>query len=313
MSKAISAQSLPSSSGIVLMIGASAFVAATSLVAKALGLESAAAPGLNPFQVSAGRFVFALATLGLVLALLPTARPRLSGARWRWHLLRSLCGWLGVTCMFAAVAKIPVAEATAISFLSPLVTMAFAVLLLGENVGTRNVVAAGLAIIGAVLILRPGTEAFQPAGMFAFAAAALMGLEAIVIKMLSDTEPAARVLLINNMIGAMVSLVAASFVWIWPTVSQWYLLVALGAIMVSGQTLFIQAMKRGEASLVIPAFYSVLVFAGIYDYLVFGARPALLATVGSALIACSALLLAAPRAAGKSCRWLARWLGGDPT
>ena len=199
--------------------------------------------------------------------------------------------------MFAAVAKMPLAEATAISFLSPLVTMAFAMLLLGESIGIRKAFAAGLAAIGAVLILRPGTTAFQPAALFALAAALLMGLEAIVIKRLSETEPAARILFINNLFGAVVSLIAASFVWVWPTVSQWYLLAALGAIMVLGQTLFIQAMKRDEASLIIPAFYSVLVFAGIYDYLFYGARPEVLAAIGSAMIVWSALLLAAPKSA----------------
>ncbi|MGI9504917.1 MAG: DMT family transporter [Geminicoccaceae bacterium] len=274
------------------MFVASALIAATSLVAKALGVEHPKAAAMSPFQVSAGRFGFALIALSLFLAIVPSARPRLSGARWRWHLLRSVFGWLGVTSMFAAVAKMPVAEATAISFLSPLVTMAIAIAFLGESLALRKVAAAGLAVLGAFLILRPGTEAFQAAGLFALAAAALMGAEAIIIKKLSDTEPAMRVLLINNTIGASISLFAVSFVWIWPTTFQWCLMAVLGAIMVSGQAFFIQAMKRGEVSLVIPVFYSVLVFAGIYDYLIFDARPELVAVAGSVLIIWSAFLLA---------------------
>lgn len=296
MSKTKSALVSSSSFGIVLMITASAFIAATSLVAKMLGVERSGISAINPLQVSAGRFVFALITLLLVLAIAPSARPRMSGARWRWHLVRSVCGWLGVTCMFTAVARMPVAEATAISFLSPLVTMVIAIALLGESLVVRKGVAAGLAVLGALLILRPGTEAFQPAGLFALAAAGLMGMEVIMIKKLSDTEPAMRVLLINNTIGASISLLAAGIVWTWPTTSQWCLMAALGAIMVSGQALFIQAMKRGEASLVVPAFYSVLVYAGIYDYLIFDAQPSPLAVAGSVLIIWSAFLLAAKSA-----------------
>lgn len=279
------------------MVGASALIAATSLIAKALGIDDPDTRAMSPFQVSAGRFSFALITLLLVLTFLPSARPRLSGARWHWHGLRSLCGWLGVTCKFAAVAKMPLAEATAITFLSPLVTMVIAILMLGESLAVRKVVAAGLAVFGTLLILKPGTEAFQAAGLFALAAALLMGVEMIIIKRLSDTEPAMRVLLINNAIGACLSLTASSFVWIWPSTLQWCLMIALGIIMVSGQACFIQAMKRGEASLVVPVFYAVLVFAGIYDYLVFGARPALLALIGSILIIWSALLLASRGAA----------------
>lgn len=194
--------------------------------------------------------------------------------------------------MFAAVARMPVAEATAISFLSPLVAMGLSVLMLGERLAARKLFAAGLAVLGALLILRPGSEAFQPAGAFALAAAAFMGLETIFIKRLSDSEPALRVLVINNAIGACVSILVAAFVWSAPTTSQWALLVALGLVMVAGQALFIQAMKRGEASFVMPAFYSVLVFASIYDFAVYGVSPSGLAVAGSLLIVSGALVLA---------------------
>lgn len=126
---------------IQLMVGASALVAATSLIAKALGTGVQADMPLDAFQISAGRFVFAFLALCTVYALAPRRRPSFSGAHWRRHLLRSLCGWLGVTAMFAAVARMPIADATAISFLSPLVTMLFAVMLLGEHIRLRQVIA----------------------------------------------------------------------------------------------------------------------------------------------------------------------------
>ncbi len=198
--------------------------------------------------------------------------------------------------MFAAVARMPIAEATAISFLSPLVTMFLAVLMLGEHVGLRKIVAATLAVAGAVLILRPGSAAFQLAGMFALGSALFMGIEIVFIKRLSDTEPAMRVLLINNSIGACVSLTVATLLWTWPTMLQWLLLILVGAVMVSGQTLFIQAMKRGDASLVVPAFYSVLIFATLYDFVVFGVVPSWLAIIGATLIVSGAIVLAGQRA-----------------
>lgn len=277
---------------VTLMIAASLLVAATSLIAKRLGLETGSGPGLNPLQVSAGRFVFALCAIVLFLYAAPKSRPSLSGARWRLHLLRSLCGWLGVTCMFAAVARMPIAEATAISFLNPLITMGLAVLMLGERVTMRKYIAAGLAIAGALLILRPGTDAFQPAGLLALSAALFMGFEAIFIKRLSDTEPALRVLLINNSIGAAVSLTAALFVWTWPDAGQWALLAALGVVMVSAQSFFIQSMKRGEASVVMPAFYTVLVFAALYDFILYDVLPSTAAVIGAALIVTGAVALA---------------------
>lgn len=278
--------------GIMIMLGSGALVAATSLMAKALGLETSTQPGLHPFQVSAGRFVFAFTAISVVLLLAREHRPTLKGANWRWHISRSVCGWLGITAMFAAVARMPVADATAISFLSPLVTMVLAVLLLGEHLGLRKLIAAGIALTGAVLILKPGTDAFQMAGLFALAAAGFLGLESIFIKRLSDSEPAFRILAVNNAIGAGLSLAVAAAVWIWPSPTQWLLLVVLGTVMVSGQALFIQAMKRAEASLVIPAFYSVLVFAALYDFALYGTAPHWTALMGSVFIVASALLLA---------------------
>ncbi|MEM9577417.1 MAG: DMT family transporter [Pseudomonadota bacterium] len=273
------------------MVGAAALVAMTSIIGKTLGIGAVEATGLHPFQVSAGRFGFALLALVVFLLVSPRNRPDFNGTRWGLHTARSLCGWLGVTAMFAAVANMPVAEATAISFLSPIVTIILAAILLKEHVGIRKVAASVLAMVGAALILRPGSDAFQVAGLYALAAAFLMGLEAIFIKRLSDAEPALRILIINNMIGAAVAVTVATFVWVPPTGLQWGLLVTLGVVMVCAQSLFIQSMKRGEASLVIPAFYSVLAFAAVYDLALFGVLPGVLAGAGCVLIAASAVLL----------------------
>lgn len=281
-----------SGTAVWIMVSAGAVIAATSLIAKTLGQPVDAAAPLHPFQVSAGRFAFAFIALTFFIALQPTRRPTIRGARWPWHLGRSISGWLGITAMFAAVAQMPIAEATAISFLSPVVAMALAVPFLGERPGPRKLVAAALAVTGALLILRPGSDALQAAGIFALAAAFFMGVETIFIKRLSDSEPPLRILLINNGLGAAVSLCAATLVWQMPSVPQWGLLVALGCIMICGQALFIQAMKRGEASFVVHAFYSILVFAAIYDALLFRVIPDGLAVVGAMLIALGAIVLA---------------------
>lgn len=279
---------------IAFMVLASALVAVTSLLAKSLGAEE----GLPPFQVSAGRFCFAFLTLLIVFSFRPSLRPSLQGAHWSWHLARAILGWCGVTAMFAAVARMPVADATAISFLSPPLTMGLAVILLGEHLKVRKVLAAGLALIGGMLILRPGTDAFQAAGLLALMAAGFMAVEIIFIKKLSDAEPAPRILFVNNLIGSIVSLTVASFVWVWPEPRGWMLLIALGVVMVSAQSMFIQSMKRGEASLVTPVFYAVLVFAALFDFVLYGVSPTGFTLAGSAFIVAGAMMLAAKTQSG---------------
>lgn len=277
------------------MLAASALFAATSLIAKILGQPLGNAAALPSFMVSAGRFGFAFCALLIVVSARPALRPPMRDIHWGWHIARSACGWLGITCMFTAVARMPVAEASAISFLSPIFTMGLAVLVLGENLTARKIIASLMALTGAMLIIRPGGDAIQPAAFYALGAAAFMGIEGMFIKRLSDAEPALQILIINNGIGATIALIAASFVWQMPSLTQWVFMAALGTIMVSGQSLFIQSLKRAEIGAVMPVFYSVLVFATAYDLALFGVVPAAAAMAGAGLIIAGALVLALRR------------------
>ncbi|MDA0998180.1 MAG: DMT family transporter, partial [Proteobacteria bacterium] len=238
-----------------LMIVASALIAVTMLLAKILG-AGVDGPGLHPLQVSAGRFFFGFCALSVVAVRL---RPAFAGAVWKVHAARSLSGWLGVSCMFAAAARMPLAEATAISFLSPLAAMLLAIFFLRERVGPVRWTAAAISVVGAMILIRPGTETFQPAALIALSAALLMGIETILIKRLTSNEPPMRILLINNAIGGMIAVSAASFVWTWPSPAEWALLVLLGATMVTAQGCFIQSMRRADASYVIPFVYATLI------------------------------------------------------
>lgn len=270
------------------IIGSSALIALTTLIAKSLGL-GLEGPALHPLQVSSGRFFFAF----LAIALFSTfRRPNFKGTVWHLHLARSIFGWGGVSLMFAAVARMPLADATAITFLNPMVAMALAIPILAERVGPVRWMAAGISLAGALILIQPGTDAFQPAALIALTAAFVMGLEIVCIKMLSRKEPPVRILLINNTFGAMISLTAASFVWVQPSLTQFAHLALLGLTMVSAQTLFIQAMRNADASYVIPFSYSTLIFAAFYDFILFSEVPVATSLIGAAIIIAGALLLA---------------------
>lgn len=118
-----------------------------------------------------------------------------------------------------------------------------------------------------------------------------MGLEVVLIKKLSGKEAPLRILYINNGIGSAVAAAAAVIVWAPPTAAQWGMMAALGLAMVTGQTFFIQAMRRADASFVMPFFYAALVFAAVYDLAVFGDLPTPAGVAGAALIVAGALIL----------------------
>jgi drug/metabolite transporter (DMT)-like permease len=129
---------------IILMICATAFIAATTLLAKALGTDTLGAP-LHPVQITHARFLFAALTLGSAALIM---RPKLGSVDLKLHVMRTTCGAAGVTLMFAAAAFIPLADATAISFLNPVFAMVFAIFLLGEKVSPIRWSAAGIRWLG---------------------------------------------------------------------------------------------------------------------------------------------------------------------
>lgn len=271
-----------------LMVLACSLLAGTTLIAKTLGPAGGENP-LHPFQISAGRFCFA------ALALTPfllSFRPSFAGTRWSNHLLRVAFGWSGVSALFAASGLMRLADANAISFLNPVFAMLLSIPLLGEKVGPWRWGAAAVAFAGAMIIVQPGAAAFQPIALVALVAAIFMGAEAILIKKLADSEPPLRILAINNFAGAALAATVASFVWIAPTPAQWALMALLGTAMISVQVLFIQALRRGEASFVMPFFYLTLIFAAAYDYALFSEVPAQASWLGAGFIIASAITIA---------------------
>ena len=269
--------------------GATAFIALSTLFAKTLTTD-ALGPALSPFQVSQGRFVFALMFFICAAAVM---RPRISRPHWGLHLARTGCGWGGVTLMFASVAYIPMADATALTFTSPVFTLIFAVVLLGERVGWVRWAAVALALTGAAVLLRPTPESFQPAALLALGAAVAMGTENIWIKKLTRREGRLQILLVNNVLGVCIASAAVlALGWQLPTYAQWAGLAGVGLAMAAAQSLYINGMARADASFVAPFNYGTLVFAALFDAVIFGAVPDWVSWLGAAIIVAGALLLA---------------------
>ncbi|MCC6001985.1 MAG: DMT family transporter [Pararhodobacter sp.] len=278
------------------MLIATGFFAGTTLLAKALGGETLGLP-VHALQISQARFVFGFVAVALVLALMPRHRRALpAGTRrpaWGLHLVRTLLGWLGGALLFAAAARMPLTDANALSFLSPIATMLLAIPLLGERVGVWRWVAAGLSLTGALVLLRPGSGVVDPAALLALGAALAMGLEGVFIKRLAGREPPQQIMLVNNAMGAIIASLAVIPVFYWPEMAaQWLALAAVGVFMVSGQILLLLAFARADASYATPFLYLVLVWAALFDTMVFGVLPDGASITGAANIILGGLMVA---------------------
>lgn len=271
-----------------LIAVATAFIAATTLIAKALGTDQFG-PAIHPFQIVFGRFLFAFLAFSIAVAIL---RPTLQRPHLGLHLARTLGGWAGLTLMFASVAYIPLADATAISFINPVFGMIFAIPFLGERVGKWRWLAAGISLIGAMILLRPTPDSFQPAALLALAAAVILGAELNVIKKLTSRENLFSILFVNNAIGIGIAGVAVIWVWQAPMPTQWVLMATLGVAMAVAQTCFVNAMARADASFVAPFSYGTLIFAALYDVVFYDVIPDHVTLLGAAIIILGALLLA---------------------
>jgi len=273
---------------VVFILTATVFIALSMLCAKLVQSDTFG-PGLPPLMSAGGRFVFAFVLMAMASLVL---RPQIQRPHWRLHLMRTAFGGVGLTFMFTAVGLIPLADATAISFLNPVFAMLFAIAFLGESVGKCRWLAAAISLAGAVILLRPGAGVVEIGALFALGAAVIFGLEITVIKHLSALESPLQILLVNNALGTVLFAGIIPLVWVTPTPAQWLCLVGVGFTMGTAQACYINALRRAEASFVVPFSYAVLIFATAWDFLVFGVLPDAISYAGIAVILAGGALLA---------------------
>lgn len=224
------------------------------------------------------------------------------------HALRTGVGTLGMFCVFYAFAHLPLAETVAIVFSRPLFSVGLAILFLGEVVGWRRVSAAFVGFAGVLVMVRPGTAAFDPASLYAVTAAITAGSIAVIIKKLSATESTATIVLWFSVGSTVITFVPSLFVWVTPNPVQWVYLFLIGIVGGAGQAALTKGFSTGDTSFVTPFDYSRLIFATLIGLFIFAEIPDAWAILGALIIVASgyyiarrelALLRAGFRGAGK--------------
>ena len=194
--------------------------------------------------------------------------------------------------MFTGVLYIPASDAVALTFLNPIFAMVFAVKVLTERIDNQRWWAAATALFGGILLIRPEANGLNPIALLCIFGAIIIGVEIVVIKLLTLREGVFQILVINNAIAVLLASFPLMFVFMMPTASQWLALTAVGVTMVIGQLLFLFAMKAVDASLVSPFIYSTLIFVGALDYFILDIKPDTTSVFGGALIIASGSYIA---------------------
>lgn len=189
------------------------------------------------------------------------------------HAGRCISTFIAMMLWFHATGLTSLANSIAIQSTYPLFTIVLAMLLLGERPTPLRWAAAGLGFIGMLIIVRPGYIAIDEPTLMLLGAAVCYALSNIFVKHMSDTEPANRMVFIQNASLALLSLGPALYYWVTPNLAELPWIVALVLSGLAAHMFLTRALAAGEASVVMPFDFLRLPFAAILGFLLYTEVP----------------------------------------
>ena len=271
--------------GIVLMLAALAFFSCSDAASK---LMTATLPAV---EVAWLRFcVFTLLMLGIAVG---TGQARaLRSKRPSLQTLRAL-GVLGSSIFFiTGLSFLPMAEATAISFASPMIVTALSIPILREVVGWRRWSAVAVGLLGVLIVVRPGAEAFDRAAVFPVLSAFSWAVALVVTRKMSSADSPLVSLTYAAVVGLLITSALVQFTWVMPGWREIGLGLITGGASTVAQWLVVLAFQQARASVLAPFSYSQLIWSGLLGYVIFGNVPDRWTLIGAAVIIASGLYTA---------------------
>lgn len=213
------------------------------------------------------RFVFGLIFLGPVLV--PALRSGFAPRTWRLFALRGVLHVVAVIAWFYAMSRIPVADATAVGFLNPIVVTVGAAMFMGERLALRRVAAVGVALLGALVVLRPGLRELDPGHLSQIVASLAFGASYLVAKRIAEYVPAAIVVAVMSLTVSIGLAPLAWAVWVPPSWGQigWLGLVAVFAT--TGHYTMTRAFAAAPLTVTQPVTFLQLIWASLLGVFVF--------------------------------------------
>ena len=274
----------PPARGMLLLLGATIGFASMHAVIRIASSEQ------HPFEVAFFRNFFGLLFIAPFLL-----RHGFGALRTRKLPLHAARGAVHVSAMmmfFYAVPITPLGTVAALSFTAPLFVTLAAVLLLGEVVRIRRIVALIAGLAGALIIIRPGMATLDPGSLLVLGSSAVWACAMILIKLLSRTESSLTITAYMAVFLTPLSSIAAAFVWQWPSLEDlgWFAL--MGSFGTLAHLCLAQAFREADATVVLPVDFLRLIWSSLYGYLLFNEVPVLYVWIGGIVIFVSTLYLA---------------------
>lgn len=245
---------------------------------------------LNPVQAAFMRYAISLLIVLPMLyrqgvSIFHTRHPLRHAARGAIH-------GVGVLLWFYAITSMPIAEATALSYISPIFVLIGATLFLGERLRGWTVFAVASGFIGVLIIVRPGFVAIGPGAIAILCSAPLFAASQLLVKTLVREDSSMTTVFYLSLFATLTMAVPAAVVWEPPGLTDVGLMTLAALFATLSHILLAQGLKLVDVSVVQPAEFLRLVWAAVFGYLLFNEIPSMWVWIGSLVVVASVTLAA---------------------
>jgi drug/metabolite transporter (DMT)-like permease len=271
--------------GIILMIIHAATLSAVYIIGKKLG-KSISGDQIA-FLYKAGVLIctLPLLTKGGILNNLKTHRIKL-------HIVRAFFSLAATICFYRGLIKVPVLDATAITFLEPIIALISGIIYFKESFKISKVVSVGLCFIGTIFIIQPGFKIFNSSYFYLFGALIFWALNNLTMKLLGKTERTVTTIFYVSFLSTIMAFpLAISKSWAGFSTDYVKFVLLMTLFHLLHTICFFRALKLAELSQVMPFDYTRLFFTGLLGYVFLGETPTKLSAIGYFFIALGGILL----------------------
>ena len=205
--------------------------------------------------------------------------------------LRAAIGTIGMYCGFTALTLIPLAEATALNFTTPLFVTIGAVIFLGEVIRARRIAAICVGFLGTLIILQPGITDVSVGSILALVNALTIAMASLIVKLLTRTETQQAIVTWMVLLQVPIALIPSIWVWQWPDLTEWALLWGVALCGTLAHICFTRACSKTDITALQPLEFIKLPFAVVLAWIIFSELPGLWTWIGGAIIFASTVYI----------------------
>ena len=245
--------------------------------------------GMHPFEIAFLRNLFGV--VALIPFFMQVGFIELRTLRLKTHMGRGIIHGASMNIWFWALTIIPLADATALSFMMPVFASIGAIVVMREPSKLMRWISIAIGLLGMLIILRPGFAEIGFGNWLVLLGTIFVAISKLLTKSLSRTERSTTIVAYMSITVTIVSFFPAIFVWTWPTIEMWFWLIGMGSLGSLAHIIQAQSYKDGDVTLIEPAGFIRLIWAALIGFIIFGEQPIIWSWVGGAVIMLGIIML----------------------